>query len=389
MAKGNAQKSANQSEKVVTKYDLKKKRREEEAKREKRNSLIVRIVSLVVLAAVVISVAVAQGMKYYRVNKEYIEVNGVSVSEVEFDLYYGISKANIVNSYGSYLSYLYGYDSSTSDKLQNYSDEQTWYDYFGDIAIDTIKVHFALLQIADEKNFDYTTYDEDLAEYKESVQEAADESSISVNEYYKQNFGSVVTEKKIEKYLYDYLKASAVRELLTEELAATDSEIESYYSQNKNDYDTVNYRSLVITATDTSDSTALAAAKSKAEEMQGKITDEASFIQLCKEYADDTASYTSDETLSLTSDESYSSSDDVNVWAFDDSRTAGNTTVIEDTSTGTYTVVYFLSKKSGLDDNKETIGTSVLSTKYQEYIENYTNEMTVNTKNRIVQVVED
>jgi hypothetical protein len=373
----------------VTKYDLKKKRREEEARREKRNSLIVRIVSLVVLAVVVISVAVAQGMKSYRVNKEYIVVNGVSVSEVEFDFYYGISKSNIVNSYGSYLSYLYGYDSSTSDKLQNYSDEQTWYDYFGSIAVETFKTHLALLQIADERNFDYTTYEDDLAEYKEGVQEAADEDSISVNEYYKQNFGSVVTEKKVNKYLYDYLKASAVREMLKEELAATDSEIESYYSQNKNDYDTVNYRSLVITATDTSDTTALAAAKSKAEEMQGKITDEASFIQLCKEYADDTASYTSDETLSLTSDESYSSSDEVNVWAFDDSRTAGNTTVIEDTSTGTYTVVYFLSKTSGLDENKESIGTSVLSTKYQEYIENYTDEMTADTKNRIVQVVED
>jgi hypothetical protein len=389
MAKGNAQKSANQSEKVVTKYDLKKKRREEEARREKRNALIVRIVSLVVLAVVVISVAAAQGMKYYRINKEYIVVSGESVSEVEFDFYYGINKANIVNSYGSYLYYLYGYDSSTSDKLQSYSDEQTWYDYFGDMTVEALKAHMALLQIADEKNFDYTTYDEDLAEYKESVQEAADEDSITINEYYKQTFGSVVTEKRVEKYLYNYLKATAVRDMLKEELAATDSEIESYYSQNKNDYDTVNYRSLVITATDTSDSTALAAAKSKAEEMQGKITDEASFIQLCKEYADDTASYTSDETLSLNSDESYSSDDDVNVWAFDDARTAGNTTVIEDTSTGTYTVVYFLSKTSGLDDNKETIGTEVLSTKYQEYIENYTNEMTADTKNRIVQVVED
>ena len=80
------------------------------------------------------------------------------------------------------------YDSSKSDKLQNFSDDQTWYDYFGNMTIDNIKVHKALLQIADEKNFEYTAYDEDLAEFKDSIKSAADEASLSVADYYKQNF---------------------------------------------------------------------------------------------------------------------------------------------------------------------------------------------------------
>lgn len=384
MAKENKKQSPKQSEKVVTKYDLKKQRREEAAKREKRNAKIARITTAVVLIAIIVTVAVASWTRYYRVNKEYIVVNNESVSEVEFDLYYNLTKANVMNTYGQYLSQLYKYDSSKSDKLQNFSDDQTWYDYFGNMTIDNIKVHKALLQIADEKNFEYTAYDEDLAEFKDSIKSAADEASLSVADYYKQNFGKNVTEKKIEKYLYDYCKANAVQELLTKELAATDSEIDSYYSQNKKNYDTVAYRSLTITATDASDQTAMTAAKNKANEMYNSVTDEDSFTQLCVQYADNGDDYKNDKDKSLTTGYKYSSSAaTLGDWLFDESRTAGNKNVIEDTTNGTYTVVYFISRTAGKDSNKNAISQTVLSSKYQEYITNYTDSMTSDAKNRI------
>ena len=93
---------------------------------------------------------------------EKVVTNNEPVSEIEFNLYYSMAKTNVLNSYGSYLSYLYGYDSSKNDKLQNYSDEQTWYDYFASMTVESIKSAKALLKIADEKNYEYTTYEDDL-----------------------------------------------------------------------------------------------------------------------------------------------------------------------------------------------------------------------------------
>lgn len=382
---GNAKNASQSTEKVVTKYDLKMQRRAEELRKEKRNRKIARVTTVVVLAAFVITLVASIWTNYYRVNVEYIKVNDESVSQTEFDWYYGMTKASVINTYGSYLSYLYGYDSSKSDKTQNYSDTQTWYDYFSSMTVDSIKTRKALLKIADEKNFDYTTYDADLDEYNSELSSAASDSSLTVDEYYSTNFSKNVTAKKVEKYIYDYLKSNAVRDLLTEELAATDSEIDSYYSQNKSDYDTVDYRTLAITATDTSDSASVTAASDKAQAMLAAITDEASFNELCAQYSDDADTYKNDKDASLVSGYSYSSSEEeLGTWLFDDSRKAGDKNVIEDSSNGKYTVVYFVSRTNGKDSNKDTIAQSVLSEKYQEYLEGYTTDMSYDVKNRIV-----
>lgn len=390
MTKKNNVKSSNQNEKVMTKYDLKKKRREEQLRKEQRNAKIARITTAVVLAVIVVAVAVTSWSRYNRINNEYIVVNNESVSQVEFDFYYGITKANVVSTYGQYLSYLYGYDTSKSDRAQSYTDTQTWYDYFGNMTIDTIENHKALLQIADERDFEYTAYEEDLAEYKEMINEAAKEASVSVDDYYKNNFGSCVTEKRLEKYLYNYCKANAVQEILTEEFAATDAEVESYYSQNKKNYDTVSYRSLTLTA-DASDSSAVANAKNKAYEMYNSVTDEKSFTELCTKYADNANEYKNNNDLSLTKDYEYSASEStLGDWLFDDARTAGNKSVIEDEANGKYTVVYFLSKTNGKDANKEAIEQTVLAEKYNEYIAKYTDAMAdADTKNRIVKSVNE
>ena len=72
-------------------------------------------------------------------------------------------------------------------------------------------------------------------------------------------------------------------------------------------------------------------------------------------------------------------------WLFDSTRTAGNKTVIEDTDNGKFTVLYFLSRTSGKDDSKEDIAQTVVNSKCQEYIEQYTSSMNfIDSKHRIV-----
>ena len=386
MAKVNNKNVTGQSEKVVTKYDLKKQKRLEAQRREKRERKIAIVSTIIILAAIIITSVTVAVNNYIRVNKKYVVIDNEPVSEIEFNLYYSMAKTNVLNSYGSYLSYLYGYDSSKNDKLQNYSDEQTWYDYFASMTVDSIKSAKALLKIADEKNYEYTTYEEDLKEFNDQIKSGAEEASMTVNEYYKSLMGKNVTEKKVQKYLYNYLKSSYAQEMLEKDMSASDSEIDSYYNENKNNYDKVSYRVLEIAATDASDSAAVTTAKNSADEMLGKITDEASFNDLCAEYASNKDEYKSNKDLSLKTDVTYSTvGQSVGEWLFDSTRTAGNKTVIEDTDNGKFTVIYFISRTSGKDDSKEDIAQTVVNSKCQEYIEQYTSSMNfIDSKHRIV-----
>ena len=83
-------------------------------------------------------------------------------------MYYNISKNALLSQtfYGNttmadYFSYM-GYKSSENDKSQTNSQTGgTWYAYFADNAVNTIKETKALLKDAADNNYEYTTADED------------------------------------------------------------------------------------------------------------------------------------------------------------------------------------------------------------------------------------
>lgn len=131
-----------------------------------------------------------------------------------------------------------------------------------------------------------------------------------------------------------------------------DDQIKAYYDANKIDFDLVDYRTFFIDAeigdgaTDEVKTAALAKAKATAEEMLGKITDEESFKTQCIAYSsvEDKEKYKNDD-LSLAerkTNSSLSSSADQAKWLFDETRKAGDKTVIE--STTGYYVIYFLDR---------------------------------------------
>ena len=52
-------------------------------------------------------------------------------------------------TYGDYYTSYMGYKTSQSDKSQEYSTDYTWYDFFANSAVSTIKETKALLKDAD------------------------------------------------------------------------------------------------------------------------------------------------------------------------------------------------------------------------------------------------
>jgi len=179
----------------------------------------------------------------------------------------------------------------------------------------------------------------------------------------------------------EYLKADAYRTELTDSLKATDDEVKQYYEEHKDTYDQVDYREFTIKAVDTTDGE-MQAAKAKADEFAAGAVSEQAFNDLCKRYADDGDTKYDDINGSLFSKVVSSNMDTgTSDWLLSDDRKAGDVTVIENSSSGCYYVLYFINKSyDGSSD--ETIASNVLNNKYSEYISNITDSMQVDTYSR-------
>lgn len=374
-------------EKVVTKYDRKMQKRKEEERKEARRKFITKWVAIAVFAGIILGGGVAGGMKLNSIYRDYIEVDGDKLSEIEFDFYYGITKTNNLNTtlygtmtYGDYYTSYMGYKTSQSDKSQDYSTGYTWYEYFANTTVDSIKEIKALLKDADDKGFEYDNADADYDEFISKLKDAASEADMSYSDYIKQLFGKRATEKKISSYLKDYLKSTAYREHLTDELKATDEEIDEYYQSNKDSYDQFDYRKFVVKA-ESSDTSAMEAAKATADEFAASVVSEESFIELCRDYsAADDDTYEQDDASLVSSTKKSSIEAACADWITSTDRSEGDVTVVEDESNTCYYVLYYISRTyDGGDD--ETIASAVVSQKYSQYIKEYTDDMKVNVKN--------
>lgn len=399
MAKNNKQNNtknvtaaADDNVKIVTKYDRKMQKRKEEERKAARNKKIAIGTFWALAAIVVIIVAVNIWSNYDKVHNEYISVDDDKISGIEFDFYYAMTKQNTLSqtlygsmTYADYFKSYMSYDKDKDDSKQKYaSTDNTWYDYFANMTVNTIKEDKALLKAADAAGFSYDNADSDYEDFKNQINDAASQLGESAADYYKNTFGKNASESSIKEYVCEYLKAAAYQKQLQTELAATDSEIKEYYNEHKESYDTVDYREFKIAAANSDDSS-MAAAKEKAETMLSEINSEDTFAESCRKYAtdDEKDTYESNDA-SLKSKTKKSSADNVIAdWLFDSDRKAGDITVIEDKDNNQYYVVYFISRDYD-SSNDTTIGQTVLSNKYSELIKGYTDNMKVdNKKNRI------
>ena len=391
--KGNKAVLNNTEEKIVTKYDKKVQKKQEQEKRDAKAKKITSIAATVILVIIVAVAGTATWMNYDKIHNEYIDVDGDKISKIEFDFYYSMTKQNILNqelfsgmTYGSYFASYMGYDTSKSDSSQTYggNSDYTWYDYFANAALSTIKEDKALLKDADKNGFTYNA-DDDYNNFIDNLKSSADSAGSSVKDYYKTVFGENATEKNIKGYLCSYLKAASYQGELQTKLKPDDAEIASYYEEHKDDYDTVNYRIFDIKAETENDDNSLADAKAKADEMAAKATDESLFADLCIEYAGDNAdTYKSESKASLKTLVKKSSVDgDEADWLFDSTRKTGDVTVVSDSSASKCSVVMFVSRSYD-SSNDSTISNAIITEKYNELIASYADNMSVkNIKNRI------
>ncbi len=388
MAKKNMPEVKNE-QKVQTKYDRKmaarKLKEEQDKKDEKRFKIISRTMIAVVLVAIVAAIGISLYMKDQRVNGTYVVIGDREVSGLEYDYYYNASVNSFLASYASFLPYL-GIDTSVDYAQQAYSEDLSWKDEFDRMAVLQMRQIFALSKEAEEKGFTFDT-ETVYQEHQENLKEAAKAAEVSLAEYYKTSFGENATVSNVEAIIKEGIYANAYKEELAGQNLPTEDEIASYYAENKDSYDNVDYRSFVFTASVEEGSTeeeiaaSMEELKKSADEFLAKREEGVEFEDLCIEYASDMArgNYENEETeYCLSTGKTMSNvPSDASEWLFDSSRKEGDITIIESKDYNQYYVVEFLQKYKG-ETVDETISDTLASAEVTEYLNTLIEKFPIN-----------
>lgn len=328
-------------EKLVTRYDIKLQKREEEQRKEQRRSKINKIIGLIFFIAILLFIMYFPIRNTMAKNATYITIEGEKITEVEFSYYYQAGINNYVSQYGSFLSYM-GLDTTKDFASQAYSDTMTWADFFQQSAVNGIQRTKALLREAKAAGFEYDAT-ADVANNTISLERAAEEAGLSVSDYIKAYFGKYATSKNILPFVEESYLASAYYNEVAESKRATDEEISAYYEDNKNTYDSVDFKLIEVAAElPAGETTTDADGKTVTADPTQEQIDAAMVI--AAQEADKKLETVDAEGELKENMTSATISSLYNSWLFDATRRAGDKTVIEDTTNNKYYVLQFESR---------------------------------------------
>lgn len=357
------------NEEKTNDYRLERKKRLAKAAqtRKKGNGDSSKVISIIVYAVCIAAVLAlcCFGLYQFGVPQKImpaLTVGDKTYSVAEYSYYYTTvfqTYANSQNSLGMAL-----FDSSKDPATQTTTDDDgntiTYDELFRNTVKENLETSDYYLKKAKAEGV--TLSDESKADIDSTIAELesyAKQYGYSASRYISVLYGKGLNVKKFRSLLEDqYL----VTQYMTDEnadlyAAITDDEIEEKYAEDPSAYQLVDIRLLgkalssedetdaEATETDAAADTVKAQAEAKAEEMLGKITDEASFVELAKEYCDegDRATFES-ETASLVkglkkSIVSSNIGSDLADWLYDSARVAGDKRTY---STSDYAYVIYL-----------------------------------------------
>ena len=184
-----------------------------------------------------------------------LKANGTKYSPAQVNYYYGNQYLNIVNTYGSYLSY-FGLDTSMGlaglddQECSMTTDGGSWRDYFRDMAKMDVQQSRAMLDYAAENGITLT--EDEIAEVDtqfEGIEEMAKSYGYgSADKLYSMNYGSGVTTKIVRQAALDSALVQKVYNEKQDSLSWTDEEIEARYQELSGDRDLFDYDLYYVSA---------------------------------------------------------------------------------------------------------------------------------------------
>lgn len=333
--------------------DNKAEMEQELAKKEKRSNALYITIAVLFLLALVASVVWRSNIIGKKATAATIDGENYTAAEVNF--YYWNGYNNFLTNYSYLVSYM-GLDSSASPKGQvmnetavsmlGAAEGSTWHDYFLDQALQQMAVVQVALDKAEAEGYTYsesvqTQYDLTI----ESLRTTAAANGTTINAYLQGAYGPLMTENVFSQELMRVSKYTDYINSYYTGLEFSDAEIEDAYAADRNSYDRISYESVsvsgaVASTTDANGNTVepteaeTEAALKQASETAEKILAAYKAGGDLKTIAESTegANYSSN-------DESTYFSTDLGLWLFDESREAGDCSIM--LSGSTYYVAVF------------------------------------------------
>ena len=360
-------------EDIAKGIDPKQSKKELEKKKQRRfKTTMIAIAAVIVIA---FGSLIVWNSGIIQKNATAVSIGSENYTAAEFNFYYYSLYYNYVNSYGDYLSML-GLDTSLPLNEQQYSEDQTWDDYFRESALSQMQDTIAMAKAAEKAGYALSEAQQtSIEKYTQSVKEYCTTNEITTDYYFTSAYGDNMTESIFYEQLTNSYIASEYATYVNDSYTYTSDEITAYYEENANDFDVVNYKAFLFdgslpaettdagTTTDTSapatdtptpseaaadvvteaEQAALDAANASAEEMAARLTAGESFADLAAEYtpAGSTASLATEKTDAKMSSVSSVYSE----WLFDKTRQSGDVTVIADAENSAYYVVVFENRR--------------------------------------------
>ena len=270
-------------------------------------------------------------------------------------MYYGRAIWDMVEEYGSYLSY-FGLDLTQPLDTQAFPYEEgtTWHEYFLEMALDSWLQNQTLVNLAQEANYQFP---EGLETYLESLKDTLDQQAVLYgyadgDALVQAEMGANTSVELYKAYSETYNKAAEYYGAMFEAVQFTAAEVEAYFDQHADELYEMYYVTkdpnpvidvrhiLLIPADSTEEAKAacLQQAQALLEQWKNGEATEESFAQLANEHSQDPGSNTVGGLYEFV----YQGDmvDTFDAWCFDESRKSGDTGIVE--TTYGYHIMYFV-----------------------------------------------
>jgi hypothetical protein len=219
-------------------------------KAKKREKILKTLISIVVLVLVVLFIVFNSNLFYSGLTA--IRMGDWKYTNSDFNYQY---YNTFYNTYAQYYSYFgdsvsYLLDPKKPLDEQQYSDEQTYDDYFEETALNSLQQMSILYDMGKEAGF--TLNDEQTATIKKAISDiktnAAADGYSDLDKYLRAMYGKGLTEKSLTELLNISYYATFYSQQLVQQWkdSFTDEEKAAYYDSKRSEYDLITYYSYFV-----------------------------------------------------------------------------------------------------------------------------------------------
>ena len=305
------------------------------------------VIAIILVLAVVFLCMISTN--FFVKNTTGAVANGHKLSPAMLNFYYSYAYSYAQSMLGGAFST----DAPLSEQPYTGEDFETWQDYVLDLAVSTAADTYAIYDKAVAEG--YTLAEADQTAIDEQMSTLALYAGMygysSANSFIAAQYGPGSTAKLYEEYLTVNTLANSYAQSINDELTYSQEDIDAYYGEHAEEFDSVSYRLFSVTselfpeATDTEAVSALCeeTAKSMAAAAQGNeqaFLDQATELTVVAEDETyDAAAATLKEDVTLASANSL-----FKEWLADSARQPGDATYISNGEDG-YNVLYFVANE--------------------------------------------